>query len=161
MSKIDDTIKRVPRRVVAGVLGITLNRVDELHRAGVFAQPERGYYDLIDTCNRYRRYKETRRTVTGYNDASTKLKQAQTRREEIRNAAMLGELLKAEDVEIMVTELARIFAAGLEGLPGRVSSIVAGMAEPAEIRKIILDETRAIRQQVAERVDQFADGRVG
>jgi len=31
------------------------------------------------------------------------------------------------------------------------------MTEPAEIRKLILKETRAIRGQVSDRVDRFAD----
>ena len=56
MATIDQQIKKCPRRIIAAAIGVAVRRVDQLREAGVIMQTGRGVYDLVDTCERYRRY---------------------------------------------------------------------------------------------------------
>jgi len=48
---------------------------------------------------------------------------------------------------------------GLESLPGRLATVLAGESEPAVVRKVLLDEVRRVRQSVADTFERMAEKR--
>jgi phage terminase Nu1 subunit (DNA packaging protein) len=80
---------------------------------------------------------------------------AQAVKAEIEAQQLRGALVPRQDVNIAFSECMAIIAQGLDALPGRVASQVANMANPGEIRYLLLSETRRTRQQGADRLAEW------
>ena len=81
-----------------------------------------------------------------------RLVSAQARRAEMEVAKAEGEMLLADDVQIVLNEAMTIIANGMESLGGRLASELANDNDPASIRQKILRETRQIRSDAADKL---------
>lgn len=62
----------------------------------------------------------------------------------------------AEQVHVTVSEMLAILAIGLEALPGRLASDLAGLSEPGPIRERLRAEITRVRNDAAERFGRLA-----
>lgn len=91
-------------------------------------------------------------------DSETRrLRAAQADLAELDLSERRGELAPVEDYLIASQEAMVIVASQMDGLPGRVASQLAGITDAAEIRQLLLDETRRIRAAAAARLESWAD----
>ena len=148
---------KCPTKLVAACIGISADRVGRLHRQGILTQTAKGKYDLLAACKAYRRYKETSRPAPDYSAAALELKREQARKTRIANEGELARLMDVDDVQASVNEITHIFVSMMEGLPDRVAALTIDMTDTAEIRTVILTETRAIRTNVADKLESYSD----
>lgn len=86
-----------------------------------------------------------------------RLATAQAEKFELENARRRGELLLASDVAAQDMALAADFAGRLDGIPGRLANELAGISDPIEVRRRLLEELRAVRAGFAEAIRKQAD----
>ena len=152
---------KCPTKILAGCLGITPDRVGRLHKQGILTQTAKGKYDLLAACEAYRRFKQTTRKADTYSAASLELKRELARKQRIGNKRVLAKLLHVAHVQELVAEITHTMSSAMDALPARVAELTADMTDTAEIRGVILQETRAIRTNVADRIlDQGGNGAV-
>lgn len=85
-----------------------------------------------------------------------RLVRAQADKLELDIGKRRGELLLASDVEQQDMALAADFRSRLDGLPGRIANELAGITDAAEIRRLLLEETRAIATAFADAIRKQA-----
>lgn len=86
-----------------------------------------------------------------------RLAKEQADRVALDNAKKRGELIYAWQVADVLNTMAATLSAQLDSLPGRVAGELAGMTDAADIRALLLRETRAIRSSMAEHVGKLAE----
>jgi len=96
---------------------------------------------------------------TGYapESQSERLRTAQAEKVELENRRRNGELIEVHIIVAVLNTLAADLAARHDAMAGRTASIFAGMTDASEIRKRLLDETRAIRSAFATATQELAD----
>jgi DNA-binding transcriptional MerR regulator len=142
---------------LAELFGVQKNTV--LHWAREAGMPRigRGRYSLKD-CVHWHNDK-LRNAIEGGSDITEerrRLISAQRQRHEIEAARLRGELIDAEEVGTCLNELAVIFSTQLDGLGAKSAPALRNIADTAEIRRILLDETRSIRRTTSAAVQTFA-----
>lgn len=154
MAKIDRT---VGVKELAEWLGITPRSI-QLHKADGMPGDGRGQYPLRACvawyCDRLRT--ATQRSDGELSDEKRKLTRAQRLRAELELDTRRGELLEADEVIRVLSEIAGIVASGLDSLAPRVSGRVADMTDPAAIQRLLFDEARAIRSSLSTSIQLIA-----
>lgn len=80
---------------------------------------------------------------------------ARARRETLEADRLEGEIVRVDDVRALFSEVMIVIGAGLDSLPGRLAGELAGIADPAMIRKRILVEVRRVRADAAAKLESF------
>lgn len=146
---------RVPVTTLARLFNLTERRVQQLARDGVIPKPEKGRYDLIACVQAYIKYLQDRATGRGdiepqdtYAERARLLK-AQADKTELEVKAMTGEVLPAEQVELLWSGLVASFRARLLALPVRCAQLVMSLKAYAEIEA-------CLRAQVYEALNELS-----
>jgi len=66
-----------------------------------------------------------------------------------------GRLVDIEAAKMLLNEVAAIYAAGLEAMPGRMAAELAGIESPGEVKDCLFAEIRRIRVSTAEKLRGF------
>lgn len=157
-----DKIKRVRVGELAKLFDITPRHIQVLVKDGTLPKPDtKSGYDLFGCVAAYVKYQ--RAIINKRDEESSKgktqkarLLELQADAKQIDNDERRGGLISAKLVEDVCLEMCSIFASGLESMPGRLSSQLAGVHRPAEIKDILFGEIRAIRQAVANSIGSLA-----
>lgn len=90
-------------------------------------------------------------------EARRRLCDSQRHRIDLELAERRAELLDAEDVRQLVSELALIVSVSLDSLAGRLGGELAGISDVVTIERTLMTEARAIRAAIAQRADALGD----
>ena len=119
----------------------------------------RGQYLLGDCIKWYiNRVRVAAESGEGSDISEEKLKlvRAQRHRVELDNKKVRGELIDHDTVSGVVNQLGSIYASQLDSLGARVAGIIAGVADPGEVQRILFDECRNIRNNTSAAVIDLA-----
>jgi len=152
---------RVTRLVLSQILGVAEKTVTRLYQQGVLPQSVKGKYDLAKSVQAFIAYRSHGAVHEELRDGRKRWEDAKARREELLLRKLANELLPAEEAQVVVNEAMQIIASRMDGLPGRLASQLAGMSDPALIRKLLLDELRQIRATAADRLAVLGAVEVG
>lgn len=152
-----DNINAAPRKAVIAVLGISDGWFHKLRRAGVLHPlTDKGTaYDLPDCVRNYLRFHQDGQ---GTDMASEKLKLVIAQRKQIeqRTASEERELVPVQEAQAAFNAVMTMLAAQLDGLAGRMAGELAGTDDPAAVREALFIETRRIRHNAAQQLENFA-----
>jgi len=120
----------VDGKTLAGVLGLTVRRVDQMATAGTIPRAAGGLFDLPTAVQAYIAFR-TRRL-----DAAKERKTlAEAELAEMRAAALRQELLDAKEVEREWSNIIRDIRASVMALPGRLAGRLSHLS-PADVSEI-------------------------
>ena len=97
-------LARCPTKVVAAVLGLTIQTVRNRFVDGIYQQTAKGKYDLVAVAEAERKVQQDGRKSNVVSLETAKLRRAQAERAELENAVKRGEVIPAEDVERITSE---------------------------------------------------------
>lgn len=140
--------KSLTRAALAKGLGISPRMVHKLRNRGMPVHS-------LEAAQEWRRVnlepkREAPKVASPMTQETTRLKSAQAELAELEAAERRGDLMPVADAQQVASEAIVIVTTQLDGLPGRTAGQLAGMTDPAAIRKFLLDETRRIRAAMAE-----------
>ena len=98
-------------------------------------------------------FKEGTLAYENYHTAKAKRIQEQVKAAKDKKAS-----IELEELKPVIFEIANIFGQQCDALGGRLSSQLASENDPAIIKSKLLEESRRIRAQTAERILTFVDG---
>lgn len=82
---------------------------------------------------------------------------AMAERYETENAIRSKTLLRVEQVKDVMLQVSAIFAAGMDSQPGRLSGVLANTNDPAKVREILFNDSRSVRNAVANAFAELAE----
>ena len=136
---------------LAGIMGLSPRRLQQLVADGVLEQIEPGRFIVGESVQRYithvkgnGRSEEEKKLDLEKKRAEVKTKKARARREELITAELEGKMFRAEDVEAYTTDLVYGFKGSIMALPPRVAVDVAAESNPAMCGEIIKKEVRLL-----------------
>lgn len=153
-----DSVDTIHESELADLLGITANRVRTLARDGVLKRSGRASYNRREAVRAYcgnLREKASRlgRPATAESDAlkseSIRVKRAQADAQELKNAALRGELLDATAVERQWASILRDLRAGLLAVPSRVG---------AKLPHLTAHDLSEIDREIRHSLERLSDG---
>lgn len=127
-----------PVATIAKLFNLSERRVQQLANDGIIPKPVKGKYELVPSVMGYIKYLQER--ASGREILSTdahleraRLLKAQADKTELEVKAMNGELIAAEQVEILWSGLVSAFRSRMLGLPVRCANLVMSMDSYQEI----------------------------
>ena len=162
MLEADSPLRTVTRKEVLAVLGISDGMLAHLFKEGVFPNEAktgvRNRYDLPMLVQAFVKYHAEGQSRSDMAEEKRLLVIAQRKRLELEEKERTGGLVPRDDAQKAFNETMVLVATQLDGLPGRVAGELAGITEPAEVRALLLDETRRIRDAAAAKLRDWATG---
>ena len=156
--KTAETPGYVKAKDVADLLDISIQRVGQLRKEGVFKQyktPAGDRYQLVETVRTYIRYLRaqttTKSTPTAKRtaEAEADLKEAKAAIFKYQREELEGKLHRSEDVEAVLTDLVFEIRGMISALPGRLAVDTAQISTPEEEAIRIRDECNVILNSLA------------
>jgi phage terminase Nu1 subunit (DNA packaging protein) len=152
------TDQYVRRDRLAKILMVGPTHINYLCREGM-PKADRGKYDL-EVCVQWYinnlRDKIEGKDIEGIEVERKKLVTAQRKKIDLESAKMRGEMIPVEVVARTLNEIGVIISTQLDGIAARHAGMLATMHEPAEIQKVLFDESRSIRGAVARSIKDYA-----
>lgn len=148
----------IARSDMPDLFGVSSNHFSRLQSAGVFAPATKGMYDLkasIDAWLEYKTGGDTDRTLT---DEKRLLVIAQRRKLEQEIKARDKELVELAAIEQFFLANVQALASALDGVAGRLAFEVAAITDPAQVRAILLQELRLVRETYANALENSLAG---
>lgn len=151
---------------LASLFHLSERRIQQLAKEGIIPKAKRGKYDVEAVVQGYVHYLQERasgRPAGTYNDTSDikrerqRLIKEQADKIENENRTLRGELITVNFFSESLHEVASIFTACIDALPGRLAHELAGLQEPAAVKARLFDACRHIRQDTAERLHRLAE----
>jgi phage terminase Nu1 subunit (DNA packaging protein) len=142
----------------ARVLGVTRRQFDRLVKAGVLPAAVERRFDLEAVVRAYVRYVEQGRTgATTIAAARLTVEREKGRKLALENAVKSGQLVYADQVAEVLSELSADLARHLEAVPGRHADELAALTDRAAVRVRLLEITRGVRASFAAGIEAIAD----
>lgn len=136
---------------LAGIMGLTPRRLQQLVKEGLLETVEEGRFLLGESVQRYITYlkggeksDEERKLDLEKKRAEVQMKKARARREELTTAELDMKMFRVEDVEAFTEDLVYSFKGSIMALPPRVAVDVAEESNPAACAEIIKKEIRRL-----------------
>jgi hypothetical protein len=149
-------MKMYSAKAVARFLDISERRVRQLRDEKVIEEYSHGLYDLIPAAHKYINYLRKQNPESeeqiNYNTERAKLVRAKRRNEEYELALKEGQLHRAEDIEIVMTDMLINFKSRLMAIPTKLSPILSKKTDKTEIFKIL-------KEYIDEALNELADYR--
>jgi hypothetical protein len=157
LSKSTTDAVLVSARIAAAVIGLSRKQFDRLTRSGVIPRESPRTFNLVKVGPAYFQYvRDGRAESSTLAEARLKHIEAQRRSIEQRSRERSGELIERAEVRRVFSAAIVTVGASLDGLPGRLSGMLAAIDQPARIHEVIADEARRIRNAAAEELDRLA-----
>ena len=141
---------------LAGMMGLSPRRLQQLVTDGVLEQVEPGRFIVGEAFTRYITFikgngksDEERKLDLEKKKAEVKMKKARARREELQTAELEGNMYRAEDIEAYTTDLVYTFKGSIMALPPRVAVDVAAEDNPAICGEIVKREVRLLLKELS------------
>lgn len=124
----------------------------------VIPPKKRGLATKVDTAKAidWLMQREFQRGRPSHDDPRSALYEEQRRKYWLENEATERQLVKLDDVQVVLNEAMVAVASELEGLPGRMAGELAGLTDPALVRQSLRVQTTNIRQAAADRLARLA-----
>jgi phage terminase Nu1 subunit (DNA packaging protein) len=81
-----------------------------------------------------------------------RIQKARAQKFELENARRRGELALVADINVLLAEIATELVSRLEAVPGRLANELAGISDAGAIRQRLLEEVRAVRSALSDRM---------
>lgn len=150
----DETL--VTTSELAGVLGITARRVNQLAQDNVVPTEEKGKFALCESVQRYIRYvsdaeftEEEREIERNRRKAEMQIKAAKAVVAKLEAQELQGKMHRSEDVESITGEMVTTLRNMLLALPGRLAVDVTNAVNSAEAANIIRTEIYKVMEEMA------------
>ncbi|MFG6501266.1 terminase small subunit, Nu1 [Sulfitobacter sp. 1A15106] len=157
-----------PGKTIAKLLMLTDRRVQQLAKEGVIPKAERGRYELAPAVQGYIRYLQDRAAGSAvqsgtidYHVEKARKTKAEADIAEIEAAKRRGDAIDAAEVKrAWQLILGEVRANLLGNTPQRITSLVLGLNDEAQIKRVIRDEIALAMSAAAETdvEELFADG---
>lgn len=147
---------------IARWLDLTERRVRQLRDKKIIEEARPGLYNLLDTLHRYIHYLRKDGTDNeldiDYNTERARLVKAKREKEELELEMQRREVLRAEDVEQVMTDMLLRFRSKLRSLPVKLSPTLATETDQAEIFMILKKATDEALEELADFDKTFGEG---
>ena len=146
--------------VVAQWLDVTDRRVRQLRKQGVLAEARPGLYDLKDCVHRYIEYLKrdgTPEENVDYNTERAKLVKAKREKEELELELQRREVIKAADVERVMTAMLLRFRQKIRNIPVKHSPALAVETNQTEIFMMLKRATDEALEELADFDSLFSE----
>ena len=153
-----ETAGYVKAQEVANLLDLTIQRVGQLRKEGIFKQyktPAGDRYQLVETVKAYIKYLrgQTGKQGNPWEEkkakAEAELKEAKAEIAKMQWQELEGQMHRSEDVEAVMTELVYEIRSMITALPGRLAMDTARIKTPEEESVRIRDECNEILNALA------------
>ncbi|MCD8052247.1 MAG: hypothetical protein LUE89_11325 [Clostridiales bacterium] len=147
---------------IARTLGITEKEVIALTKSGVIKKgyTERGLYTLEDTAREiianYRKPEDERENVD-YVTERAKLMRIKRMNEQYSLDLRKKELIRAEEVELVLTKMLVSFKSRLSAIPSRVAPQVARMTDSVDIMDLLKERINEALEELSDFDSIFED----
>jgi len=152
-----DVNTEVNGTTLAGILGLTARRVQQLAQDGTITTQSRGKFILSDAVQKYIEFRarpEVDKAVLEAEkerrNAEVSLKKAKAIKAVLETQELQGKMHRSEDVADMVSDLIYTIRGMLLALPGRLAVDAAGLTDPAEVSALMRDEVYTIMKELAQ-----------
>lgn len=149
----------IGRNDLAKLFDVTPQRITQLKGEGLPVGEGRGRFPLAGAVQWWVNYWKTKNSPTS-NSLDThrrRLLKAQAKKAEIDNEIRLKELIPAELIASTLNQVGVIVASQLDAIAPRLANELTNQDDPAYVTKVINDETRQIRNAVADLFDDLAN----
>lgn len=147
---------------IARWLDLTERRVRQLRDKKIIEEARPGLYNLLDTLHRYIHYLRKDGTDNeldiDYNTERARLVKAKREKEELELEMQRREVLRAEDVEQVMTDMLLRFRSKLRSLPVKLSPTLATETDQTEIFMILKKATDEALEELADFDKTFGKG---
>ncbi len=134
----------VTAKTLAQILRLSERRLRELNKGGILTKdPATKKYDLSESVGAYIDYKiglEVGGASADYFTERALHERAKRQKAELSLEKMQGKLHEAADVERVMTNMLVNFRDRMRGLPSRISPMVVGITNAAEIESLMLEQ---------------------
>lgn len=144
----------VKTTALAGILGISGRRVQQLAQDDILRPVRKGWFALGDSVQRYIAYLEKSRR-NGDADLEKERQEAEVKLKKAKSIVAMheadeldGKMHRAEDVQAMTEQLITAIRNALTALPGRLAADVAACKTPAEASRTIRKEISAVLREL-------------
>ncbi len=148
----------VNQKTVRALTGLSERQFYRLVKAGVFLPVKKARFNLSQCVQAWGKYQADGQKAGDMATEKTLLIIAQRKKVELDTQEKRGELVLFDQARQTFMAAMTIVATQLDGLAGRVAGELAGISDPAVIRKKLFDETRRIRSAAADKLEEFAGG---
>ncbi len=142
---------------LAGVLGLTARRVQQLSEDGTLEKEGRGKFKLGEAVQKYISFiskgeitANDKKIEKIKNIAEATLKESKAKVAKLEAEELEGNMHRSEDVEDVLEDLIFVMRNALNSLPGRIAPEVAQNTSPSECSEIIKKEVHAIMRELSE-----------
>jgi phage terminase Nu1 subunit (DNA packaging protein) len=142
----------------ARVVGVTRRQFDRLVKAGTLPAAVERKFDLAAVARGFIHYVEQGRSgATTIAAARLVTEGEKGKKLALENAVKSGQLIYADQVAEVLSELSADLARHLEAVPGRHADELAALADRAAVRVRLLEITRNVRASFAAGIEAIAD----
>lgn len=146
--------------VVAQWLDVTDRHVRQLRKQGVLVEARPGLYDLKDCVHRYIEYLKrdgTPKENVDYNTERAKLTKAKREKEELELELQRREVIKAADVERVMTAMLLRFRQKIRNIPVQQSPGLAVETNQMEVFMILKQATDEALEELSDFESLFSE----
>lgn len=143
-------------KVIARLLMLDERRIQQLAAQGYIPKAERGRYGLVDAVQGYIKYLKEHGRDSSRGQEHSRLARAQATKVEMENYRRMGELQTTAQVEETTQGLVVMMKTSLEGMPSRLASELAGIADPPAIYQRLQSELREVLDRCADFLEKRA-----
>lgn len=154
MDKDKDII--VNTDTVAGILGYTRQRVNQLAKEGILEKKAPGRWPLLLNIKKYINYIRTTKIETDeqvntmYWEEKALHEKAKREISELKLAKLVNRMHDAHDVETCLTGMLITFRNRILGMPSKLAPQLLGISNLAEIQELLDKELREILTELSE-----------
>ena len=142
---------------LAGILGVTGQRVRQLVQDGILERAKPGHFLLCDSVQKYVAFKsrdalseDAASVKYDKEEAEARLKSAKATIARLEAEELQGNMHRSEDVASMTEDLIYTVRSALLALPGRLAVNVSGASSPAEASEIIRSEVHVVMKELSQ-----------
>lgn len=148
----------VSSKLIRELLGMSTTQFYRHVQYGNFKKIKKGRYNAAQCVQAYIEYLNNGKATGDIAEERKQLVVAQRQKIQLEMEEKRRELVPLVDVHQCFNEAMVIVSSQLDGLPGRQAGELAGIDDPAVIRKTLFEETRRIRDATADKLETFAGG---
>ena len=158
-TETENHVFSVSPKVMAEFLGVSDRRIRQMAEEKTLVKSGRGKYNLIESGKNYIAFLKANNDMKKFDESSNELdadvelakyRQVKTEKEKLTLALMQNTMHRSEDVEFVLTDMLLSFKERLLIMPLKLTPILAGLKNKAEIEKIISSEALEVLGDLKE-----------
>lgn len=140
---------------------VSIRRIQQLTKAGIIPQVKPGYYNLVTAIQSYANYlrsyikERQEQSPATLNAERIRLVRAQADKVEAEVEQLSREWIPLALAEKLYIDLDEMLSTLLFTLPKRGAKAIQGLTEPAEVKAALQEVSRAVQQEMADKVEAY------